>query len=156
WEVAVLALAGGSLYEILSRGTVPFQRSANGGTPTVDSFLLLFPILFLAGTAGLAVRGVRRLFPRLRSASARTRAPVYLAAHRLAGATRTALGMVTAVALAIGILTYAGTLAASVTATSKAKALVFTGSNVSVSVTTDSPIPGTIGPLSTKVIAMGF
>jgi putative ABC transport system permease protein len=150
WEIPVLALAAASLYEILTRGTAPVEGPA--GTPKVDALLLLFPILFLAGAAGLAARGVRRALPRLRTASRRWRPPLYLAANRLAGASRIAVVLVTASALSIGILTYAGSLASSVRATSEAKSSVFTGSDVAATLARDVPVPERLSSTSTKVI----
>jgi putative ABC transport system permease protein len=151
WEIAVLALAAASLYEILTRGS---SATSSGSTQAVkvDWLLLLFPILFLAGTAGLVTRGLRRLFPRFRMAANRSSPPVYLASRRLAGASRGALALITAVALSIGILAYAGMLAASVTATSRAKALVFTGADVNVSVGGDFTVPPSLAASATRVI----
>jgi putative ABC transport system permease protein len=149
WELALLALAAASLYEIQTRGTAPV--STPGAPPKVDALLLLFPILFLAGAAGLAGRGVRLLLPRLRSLGTRASAAIYLATRRLAGASRIALGLLTAVALAVGILVYAGSFAASVRATSDAKAQVFTGSDVSVTLGKDLPVPAALSAVATRV-----
>ena len=148
WEAAVLLLAAASLYEILTRGTAPIA-SGSGGPAKVDVLLLLFPILFVAGLAGLASRGLRRLLPRLRSAGSRWPPAMYLTSRRLAGASRTALALVTASALAIGILAYAGFLTASAKATARAKAEVFLGSDVAVTLVRDQPIPA--GLQATKV-----
>ncbi|MGH2572432.1 MAG: FtsX-like permease family protein, partial [Actinomycetota bacterium] len=150
WEIAVLALAAASLYEILTRGTAPV--SGRAGPPKVDFLLLLFPILFVAGASGLAARGVRRVLPRLRAASRSWPPPLYLAANRLAGASRVAVALVTAAALSVGILTYAGALASSVKATSQAKSSVFTGSDVVVTLADDVPVPESLASTSTKVI----
>jgi putative ABC transport system permease protein len=149
WEAAVLALAGASLYEILSRGSRPFQIGR--GPPKLDVLILLFPILFVAGTSGLAVRVIGRFLPALRGAARGRSHAVYLATRRVAAAPRIALALISATALAIGILVYAGTLTRSVAATSNAKALVFLGSDVSVTVAEDIPVPGPIRADSTKV-----
>lgn len=148
WELAVLLLAAASLYEILTRGAAPIE-SSTGGPAKVDVLLLLFPILFVAGLAGLASRGLRRLLPRLRAAGSRWPPAMYLTSRRLAGASRTALALVTASALAIGILAYAGFLTASAKATARAKAEVFLGSDVAVTLVRDQPIPA--GLQATKV-----
>jgi putative ABC transport system permease protein len=130
WEVAVLALAGAAFYEITTRGTAPVQSGTQ--IPKVDRFLLLFPILFTLGGAGLLVRGLQRILPVLRSRGGRWSASLYLASRRLVEASRTAFALVVAAAVAIGILLYAGTLSASVSATGEAKALVFTGGRTAV------------------------
>jgi len=149
WEIAVLALAAASLYEILTRGTAPVTGRA--GPPKVDFLLLLFPILFVTGASGLVARGVRRVLPRLRAASRSWPPSLYLAANRLAGASRVAVALVTAAALSVGILTYAGALASSVKATSQAKSSVFTGSDVVVTLADNVPIPESLAATSTKV-----
>jgi putative ABC transport system permease protein len=140
WEVLVLALAGASLYEILTRGTAPVQAGTNAPAK-VDVLLLLFPILFIAGLAGLASRGVRRLLPWARAVGSRRGPVLYFTTRRLAGASGIALALVTASALAVGILAYAGALTASVTATSHAKAEVATGSDAAVAFPNDPTIP---------------
>jgi len=152
WEVAVLALAAASLYEILTRGTSTV--SSPGGLPQVDTLLLLFPILFPAGGAGLAARGLRRLLPRLRKAGTKRSPAIYLATRRLASASQTALALVTAVALSVGILVYSGTLARSVTATARAKSLVFNGSDVNLQIAGDFRVPPSMAAHATKVLRM--
>ncbi len=152
WEVAVLALAAASLYEILTRGTSTV--SSPGGLPQVDTLLLLFPILFPAGGAGLAARGLRRLLPRLRKAGTKRSPAIYLATWRLASASQTALALVTAVALSVGILVYSGTLARSVTATARAKSLVFNGSDVNLQIAGDFRVPPSMAAHATKVLRM--
>src|SRR5439155_6727362 len=77
WELVFVALAGASLYEILTRRTGPVQSGTS--TPSIDRLLLLFPIPFIAAGAGLAARGLRRILPRLRSAGTRWPQPLYLA-----------------------------------------------------------------------------
>lgn len=127
WEVVVLVLAAASLYEILLRkeaGTVA------PGTARVDVLVLLFPILFVAGWAGLSTRALSRLLPRLRARSERWPTSLYLASQRLATASRIVLLLVAGSAVAVGMLVYGGTLASSARATAEAKALVTTGSDV--------------------------
>ena len=148
WELIVLGLAGASLYEILARGTAPVQ---GGGPPKIDFLIVLFPILFVAGGAGLAVRGLRRLLPRLQKVGRSWPSPLYLSSRRLAAAPRIALSLVTAAALAIGILSYAGALTSSLDATTNAKALLFTGSNVSVTVAENIEVPKELSPNATAV-----
>ncbi|TML02165.1 MAG: FtsX-like permease family protein [Actinobacteria bacterium] len=147
WELAVLGLAGAALYEILTRGTQPVQN----GVPKIDFLIVLFPILFIAGGAGIAVRGLRRLLPKLRASGRSWPSPAYLASRRLAAASRIAVALVTAAALAIGILSYAGALRSSLGATTNAKALLFTGSDVSVTVAENIEVPRSLSPNATAV-----
>ena len=139
WEIAVLALAAAAFYEISTRGTTTVSSSE--GPPTVDVFLLLFPMLFVAGGAGLATRVLRRWLPALRAAGTRRSSALYLASRRLASASRMALLLVTASALSIGILTYAGTLSSSVEETANAKALVFSGGDVAITLVPNAEVP---------------
>jgi putative ABC transport system permease protein len=128
WEVPVLVLAAAALYEIGTRGTAPV--STTGDSVHVDRLLLLFPILFIAGCAGLAVRGVGQLLVRLRGSSSSWPVPLYLASRRLSAAPRIALLLVTASCLAIGVLTYAGTTVATIRATTLDKVMISVGADV--------------------------
>jgi len=149
WEIAVLALAAASLYEFLTRAPSPTIDPSS--PPKVDALVLLFPILFVAGAAGLAARGLRMLLPRLRTTGRAWPASAYLASRRLAVAPRIVLALLTASALSIGILSYAGALTSSIAATSDAKARVFTGSDLDVALGSDIPVPSSIAPRTTKV-----
>jgi putative ABC transport system permease protein len=148
WEIAVLLLAGASLYEVLTRGPV---RTTPGGQPKVDVLILLFPVMFITGAASVAVRAIRRGLPLLRRAGRRWRPSLYLATRQLAGAPRIALGLLTATALSIGILSYSAVLSASVRATSEAKAKVFTGSDLSVTLAEEVSPPPDIASRATTV-----
>jgi putative ABC transport system permease protein len=132
WEALLLVLAAAALYELQTRGAQPVQ--AAGEPARVDSFLVLFPLLLIAGLAGLAARGAGRLLARrpLR-AGTRPRPAAFLAVRRLAAAPRLVLLLVTGSALAIGILGYAGILVASTRAAALDKARVLVGSDTSVS-----------------------
>jgi putative ABC transport system permease protein len=132
WEIAALALAGASLYEILTRGAGASQTG--GQPPKFDLLILLFPFLFVAGTAGVVVRWVQGMLPRMKAAGSRRSPWLYLATSRLANAPRLALSLVTASALALGILIYAGVLASSIQATATAKATLSIGSDVVLTV----------------------
>jgi len=136
WEVPVLVLAAASFYEITTRGTAPV--SSTGAGVSVDRLLLLFPILFLAGCAGLMVRGLVRVLNHLRIADSRWPVPLYLASRRLSSAPRVAALLVTASSLAIGVLVYAGTAAGTIRATTEDKVGVAVGADVSAS---------TVGPI---------
>jgi putative ABC transport system permease protein len=150
WELGVLALAIASYYEVVTRGGSTVDSGT--GAVKIDQLLLLFPMLFLAGGAGVIVRGIRRLLPWVRAAGGRLSPPLYLATRRLAGASRLALALVTAAALSIGILSYAGILAATSHAALQAKARVFTGSDVAVTLQHDAPLPVALRDRATKVV----
>jgi hypothetical protein len=69
---------------------------------------------------------------------------VFLATRRLAAASSIALGLVTAVALAVGILAYAGALSVSTQASATAKAQVFVGSDVRVTMHAGATVPAAL------------
>src|SRR4029077_11956162 len=58
WELPVLAVAGWLLYDLLSGGGLAGQASG-AGHPTLAVFV--FPLLLVAGVAGLVVRVLRPL-----------------------------------------------------------------------------------------------
>jgi putative ABC transport system permease protein len=133
WELIVLALAAASYYEVVTHGASTAATGApNAPPPTVDRLLLLFPILFIAGFGGLAVRALRGVLPRLRGYGSSLPASGYLAIRRLSSVTRLATTLVTAAALGVGILIFAGVFTQSVERTANTKALVSVGSDVSV------------------------
>ena len=137
WEPLVLVLAAASYYEIVTRGE-PIVSSPDGA-PKVDILLLLFPILFIIGMAGVAARGLRRLLPRVRRMGDGAAPSMYLASRRLAGASRIALVLITASSISLGVLVYASILVASNEASAHAKANLSVGSDVLVPVQTSQP-----------------
>jgi putative ABC transport system permease protein len=147
WELALLGLAGLSLSEILS------TPEAASGSSRVDPLVLLFPILVLLGAAGFAARALRRATPLLRSVRT-DRTTVFLAVRRLAGAAGTTPALFIGVAVAVGVLTYASTLSASVQATADAKAKLFVGSDVSYSFTAPVMVPAAMAGSATAVERM--
>jgi putative ABC transport system permease protein len=130
WEALLLVLAAAAFYELQTRGAQPVQTA--GEPAKVDRFLVLFPLLLIAGLAGLAARGAGRLLAR-RPLRVGARPAAFLAGRRLAAAPRLVLLLVTGSALAIGILGYAGILVASTRAAALDKARVLVGSDTSVS-----------------------
>ena len=153
WEAIVLIVAVAALYEIESRGVAPLATAigAQGATPRIDPLVPLFPILFVAGLGGMAVRGLRALLPRLRRVARRWPSPLYLAGERLAAAPRPALLLVTASALAVGILVYAGVFVSSVRDTAHEKAEVSVGSDASIQLAEASRLPTALGRPTTEV-----
>jgi putative ABC transport system permease protein len=138
WEVVFLVLAGAVLYELSSRGTAVIP--VKGGPPKVDKLLILFPILFVAGGAGLAVRALRIALTRFRGLGRRRSTPVFLAFRRLAAASGVGLILVAASALALGNFVFSASMASSVSVTVDAKALTYVGSDVAVQVGGAKPV----------------
>jgi len=93
-------------------------------------YLLLFPIFFIGGAAGLGARLLQSPLRLLVRRSSSSRPAPYLALHRLAGTKRLAILLVTAAALSLGILVYAQTVVTSLTTTIDAKSTLFVGSDV--------------------------
>jgi putative ABC transport system permease protein len=135
WELPVLAVAAASLYEIWTRGTSAI--SVQGSEVEVDRLLLLFPILFMAGCAGIVVRGLSRALLRLRGSESWPTS-LFLASRRVSTAPRGALLLVTATALAIGVLAYAGIAVTTIRTSIREKVFVSTGADVTAS--TPGPI----------------
>jgi putative ABC transport system permease protein len=139
WELAVLALAG-LAYQRLASERPPVATGTE--PPRIDLLLLAFPMLFLVGAVGLAVRLLGLVVRRLRTAGAAWPHAAYLAARRVAHNARLALLLVAASALSIGVMVYAATLTLSVRTTLDAKARTFLGSDVSVEgFTRDATLP---------------
>ena len=134
WETALLAMAVVSYAAFAARG-------AAEETGAVDALVIVFPVLLIAGGAGLGARGLARVLPRLRKVGVRARPAVYLALRRLAAARKVALLLVAAVALATGVLVYSGALARSVEATSITKSQVATGSDFAADLELAAPAP---------------
>ena len=152
WEVLALALAAAALYELRTRGGAPVQ--VEGEPAQVDRLLVLFPLLAISGLAGLATRAAARLLRRARSpltaASAARPAPV-LALRRLIAAPRTVLLLVTGSAVALGLLTYSGTLVASTRSGAADKARVLVGSDTDLQFPGEAP-PGVTAGLPATVV----
>ena len=152
WEVLALALAAAALYELRTRGGAPVQ--VEGEPAQVDRLLVLFPLLAIAGLAGLATRAAARLLrrarPPLTAASAARPAPV-LALRRLVAAPRTVLLLVTGSAVALGLLTYSGTLVASTRSGAADKARVLVGSDANLQLADEAP-PGVTAGLPATVV----
>jgi putative ABC transport system permease protein len=139
WELAVLALAALAYQRLASQGP-PVATGTE--PPRIDLLLLAFPMLFLVGAVGLAVRLLGVAVRRLGTAGSSWPHAAYLAARRVAHGARLALLLVAASALSIGVMVYAATLTLSVRATLDAKARTFVGSDVSVEgFTRDAAIP---------------
>jgi putative ABC transport system permease protein len=153
WELLVLALAAAALYELRTRGGGPVQ--VEGQPAQIDRLVVLFPLLAIAGLAGLATRGTARLLtrrprPPLTASSAARPAPL-LASRRLIAAPRTVLLLVAGSAVALGLLTYSATLVASTRSGAADKARVLVGADTSLQLADDAP-PGVTAGLPATVV----
>jgi putative ABC transport system permease protein len=137
-EVVLLGGAAWSLSHITTHGAVLGSATQ---VPRVDLLPLAFPLLFLSGAVAMALRVASVVLGRLRSAGSRWPHSLYLTARRLAAAQRIALALLAATALSIGVLVYASALTRSSRASLAAKAQVFVGSDVRVSVDGQPAIP---------------
>jgi hypothetical protein len=151
WEIAVLALAGFCLRNLLN-GKAIVQESGSVARPS--AYLLLFPIFFVGGFAGLAARSLQPPLRRMVKKSRGFGDSAYLTLHRLAGAKRLAVVLVTACALALGILVYAQTVVTSLGTTVNAKSLLFVGSDVQGQIRYDQAPPEDVNFPLTKVTKM--
>ncbi len=148
WEVPILVLAGAAFYEITTRDSVIIE-GADGDR--IDVFVLVFPVLFLLGTAGLVARGLKGVFGKVRSLGSNRSSAVYLASRRLAAAPASIVGLLIASVLAVGILVYAQSLAETIQASTEAKAGVFVGSDVQLLVYSTAEVPPDFPLPATKV-----
>jgi putative ABC transport system permease protein len=129
WELGVLALALLAYRRLETEGP-PVATGTE--PPRIDLLLLVFPLLFLVGAVGLAVRLLGAAVPRLAQRGVGWPHALYLAARRLAHGARLVLLLVAASALSIGVLVYSATLTLSARASLDAKARTFVGSDVAV------------------------
>ena len=137
WEVVLLVIAGLAFYLIESRGAIE-TGSREGGR--VDILLVLFPLLGISGAALFLLRLGFSFLNRARAATERAGTSLFLAARRLAAASRSVMLFVGAAAVSVGMLVYSTGLVSSVRATTYAKTHVFVGSDVSVFVSEEEPL----------------
>ena len=140
WDLMLLVLAG-----VAFVGVRDVADAGQAGA--LDPLFLLFPVLLLAGAAGLAARGVRLALPRLRGVAFGGSPAPFLAFRRLASAPRTAASLIAASAVAIGILVYAGTLTSSLSESAQQSAALTVGSDVSVDYSGTLDDPGPLTPI---------
>ena len=140
WDLMALVLAGVAFVGV--RDVADADE-----TGALDPLFLLFPVLLLAGAAGLAARGVRLALPRLRGVAVVNRPAPFLAFRRLASAPRTAASLIAASAVAIGVLVYAGTLTSSLSESAQQSAALTVGSDVSVGYSGTFENPALLTPI---------
>lgn len=139
WELAALALAGFFLVKLATQSAVVGEQAQEVTRPSL--YLLLFPVAFIAGSAGLGARALRRVFRGLRRGERPVSPSGYLALRRLAAARALAVGFITAGALALGIFVYAQTVVASYGETIRDKSVLAVGSDVAGSVGPNAEAP---------------
>jgi putative ABC transport system permease protein len=149
WELPVLAASAFFLYELRTKGAFAGASGPEAARPSLA--VLLFPLLFTAGLAGLAARGLRRGFGRLRAASSLLPSAPYLAVHRLAAAGSLGVLLATASAVSLGTFVYAQAVVRSLEETVEAKSLLFVGSDVQGLTDYDREIPDAFPLPATKV-----
>jgi putative ABC transport system permease protein len=150
WEILALLLAVAALYEVTIRRGAVLQGQDE--IPRVDRLLVLFPLLFIGGLAGLASRGLGRLLAGRLTSFGRLPPALFLALRRLVAAPRMALLLLVASSVSLGLLVYAGVLGASTRSTALAKARVVVGSDASVAVSPDYRLPDSSGLPATRVM----
>lgn len=150
WELAVLAGAGWTLDRLL-RSSGTGVATIGSQVPAVSPLLAIFPLLFLVGTIALASRAGALGIPWLRRRGTGWPTSLYLATRRLAGAPRVGLLLVGATGLSIGVLVYASALTLTEETTLSAKAHVFVGSNVSLDLVGQPPVPAGLAASATEV-----
>ncbi|MBD0330908.1 MAG: hypothetical protein ICV64_12495 [Thermoleophilia bacterium] len=137
WETAVLAAAGYALWRVRTNGGLD---AAAGDTARPSWPVLAFPLLFIAGGAGIAARLLSRLLALLRAVDLGWGA-LFLAIRRLAAGGELVAILVTACALAAGTAVYARAVVRSLEATTDAKARLFVGSDVQGFTSANREIP---------------
>jgi putative ABC transport system permease protein len=139
WELAFVAFAAYALQRLRTGGAFVQDPTLHVRRPSV--FVLLFPIIGIAGVGGLLARGFGAAISWVRSHSARLPSWSYLAVHRLAGGAGTTLVLVSAAALCLGVFVQAQTTVRSLQTTVDAKAHLFVGSDVQARVQYTTPSP---------------
>jgi putative ABC transport system permease protein len=138
WELAILAFALFAAQRLPSGlGSTEVLHEASPPSP----FLLLFPIAFVGGFAGLGARLLREGFRQLRDRGAGRGMASYLAVHRLAGAPLLSVLLVAAAGLCLGVFVHGQSLVRSLEYTVNAKAKVFVGSDVQAWIAPESGAP---------------
>lgn len=113
WEPAALILAAAAFYELRTRG------SSLVGRTKVDSLVLLFPVLLMAGAAGLLSRAA--LSPLLLRRGSRLPTVTWLALRRVAAERVRASAVVMGTAVSVGIVVLGASVSSSLRATVRAK-----------------------------------
>lgn len=146
-EVVLLVLAAAAFYELRTRGSAIV---GTGRATHVDSLVLLFPVLLVAGAGGLAARALlQRRFLRV---SPRLGLSVWLAARRLAAQRRRTVLVVSTSAVAVGIVAFSSSLSTTLRTTARAKATLGLGADQVVPIDAGEPAATGLPARSTPVL----
>jgi putative ABC transport system permease protein len=149
WEVVLLGVSAWLLTRLYADGA--FAEVPGLRVERPSAALLLFPVLFVGGTAMLAARAFRLGLGWLRPRTDRLSPASYLAANRLAGGPKLAVLLFAASALCLGVFVHAQTVVDSLETTIDGKAKLFVGSDVQTQVDADYPAPRSFPLPVTKV-----
>jgi len=139
WELVLIGVSVWLLRRLYTGGA--FEEVPGLRVDRLSAPLLLFPVLFIAGTAVLAARAFRLGLGWLRPRTDRLSPAGYLAANRLAGGPKLAVLLFAAAALCLGVFVHAQTVVRSLETTIDGKAKLFVGGDVQVTVDADYPAP---------------
>jgi putative ABC transport system permease protein len=149
WEVALIVVALVLLQRWLAAGSVLDEDPT--AIPKPGLYSLVFPILFIAGCAGLAARLFRAALRAGRDRAEIEGTSAYLAVNRLAGSKGLALLLVTGATLALGVFFYARTVVTSLQDAVVSRSYLFNGSDVAAQIRRDQEVPHNFGFPATKV-----
>jgi hypothetical protein len=139
WELVLIGLSAWLLSRLYARGAFVVVPGKEVERPS--GTLLVFPVLFVGGTAVLVARGLRLGLGWLRPRTDQLSAAPYLAANRLAGGPKLAVLLFAASALCLGVFVHAQTIVRTLQTTLDGKAKLFVGSDVQLRVDADYPRP---------------
>ncbi|HEX5937212.1 MAG TPA: ABC transporter permease [Actinomycetota bacterium] len=137
WELLVIAGALWVLSRLRAGGAVIEDPALDISRPS--SLLLAFPVLLVAGFAILGARLLVAMLRRAGSGLGRSSPAPYLAVHRLTGLPGLTVLLMGASALCLGVFVNGQTMVGSLRATVDAKAGVFVGADVQVSIDYAAP-----------------
>jgi putative ABC transport system ATP-binding protein len=139
WELVLIGVSVWLLRRLWAGGAFIEVPGLEVDRPSAA--LLLFPVLFMAGTAVLTARAFRLGLGWLRSRTGRLSPAGYLAANRLAAGPKPAVLLFAACALCLGVFVHSQTMVGSLQTTVDGKAKLFVGSDVQTQIDADYPIP---------------
>jgi putative ABC transport system permease protein len=138
WEILLLGVAAVAAARLPpGLGSTEVALDVTPPSP----YLLLFPVAFVAGFAGLGARLFREGFRAVRNRGAVRGRASYLALHRLAGAPLLPVLLVGAAGLCLGVFVHGQALARSLEFTVDAKARLFVGSDAQAWINPESQVP---------------
>lgn len=153
WELGAIWLGYLAYRHLESGGALIADERLGVDRPSLA--LVGFPFLMLVGVAFLAARVALLAFRAIRPWTARAPAPVYLATRRLAAGGTSAVALIGAAGLCLGMFVHSQLVAGSLEATLDAKSQVYVGSDVATQVAYDSATPDDVPFPITRVVQAG-